>query len=157
MKKTILLLGTMLLGAVPSMAWQGDVKVETPNMLMLLTAQEGQDLRMAYFGARTATLQEVCDAGDDVNFPALPAFGSVDMIHLPAIQVQHANGDQNLELSVERLESRDEANAKVHIVTMKDKLLPVTVRPQRQAVYRQVPHECGHRSSTMGGLRVESI
>ena len=89
MKKTILLLGTMLLGAVPSMAWQGDVKVETPNMLMLLTAQEGQDLRMAYFGARTATLQEVCDAGDDVNFPALPAFGTVDMIHLPAIQVQH--------------------------------------------------------------------
>ena len=93
----------MLLGAVPSMAWQGEVKVETPNMLMLLTAQEGQDLRMAYFGARTATLQEVRDAGDDMNFPALPAFGTVDMIHLPAIQVQHANGDQNLELEVEGL------------------------------------------------------
>ena len=132
MKKIILLLIALVAMTVNAMAdsnaWQGEVKVETPNMLMLLTAQEGQDLRMAYFGARTATLQEVRDAGDDVNFPALPAFGTVDMIHLPAIQIQHANGDQNLELRVENLESRDEINAKVHIITMKDKLLPVTVR-----------------------------
>ena len=75
MKKTILLLATMVLSAVPSIAWQGEVKVETPNMLMLLTAQEGQDLHLAYFGTRMTTLQEVRDAGDDVNFPALPAFG----------------------------------------------------------------------------------
>ena len=67
---------------------------------MLLHAHEGQDLHMAYFGGKSATLQALRDAGEDANFPALPAFGTVDMIHLPAIQVQHANGDQNLELTV---------------------------------------------------------
>ena len=55
---------------------------------------------MAYFGDKTASLKELRDAGDDLNFPALPAFGTVDAIHLPAIQVEHAGGDQNLELQV---------------------------------------------------------
>ena len=128
MKKTILNLFAIIAGVIPSMAWNGEVTIETPNMQMILTAAEGQDLHMAYFGDKTATLQELLNAGDNLNFPALPAFGTVDMIHLPAIQVQHANGDQNLELSVESLEMRDEANAKTYVFTMQDKLLPLTVK-----------------------------
>jgi alpha-galactosidase len=128
MKKKNLLLGAMFMPVLSAMAWKGEVNVETPHMQMLLSANEGEDLRMAYFGARTATLQQLRDAGDDLNFPALPAFGTVDMIHLPAIQVQHANGDQNLELTVSDYSQTADGNAVVHTVTMKDKLQPVTVR-----------------------------
>ena len=58
MKKTIILSGAILLATtLPALAWQGDVTVETPNTKMLLHAAEGQDLRMAYFGSKTATMQ----------------------------------------------------------------------------------------------------
>ena len=129
MKKTIILSGAMLLAtALPALAWEGDVTVETPGMKMLLHAAEGQDLRMAYFGAKTATMQELRDAGNDLNFPALPAFGTVDVIHLPAIQVEHVGGDQNLELQVTGYSTTDDGSAVTHVFTMADKLLPVTVK-----------------------------
>ena len=124
----LLTLNFSFFASMPVKAWKGDVTIETPNMQLLLHADEGQDLRMAYFGSKTATIQEVRDAGDDFNFPALPAFGTVDMIHLPAIQIEHANGDQNLECRVESVEVREEANAKIHIFTMQDKLMPVMVK-----------------------------
>ena len=128
MKKTIISGAMLLATTLPTLAWQGDVTVETPGMKMLLHAVEGQDLRMAYFGAKTATMQELLDAGNDLNFPALPAFGTVDVIHLPAIQVEHANGDQNLELQVTDYSTADDGSAVIHVFTMTDKLLPVTVK-----------------------------
>ncbi len=137
MKKKMLMLCVMFLPTMSAMAWKGEVTIETPNMQMLLHADEGQDLRMSYFGAKTASLQELRDAGADLNFSALPAFGTVDMIHLPAIQVQHANGDQNLELTVENLEQKDEVKARTYIFTLKDKLQPITVKLCYKA-YREV-------------------
>ncbi len=112
----------------PAFAWQGKVEVSTPNTTMLLQANEGEDLRMAYYGAKVSNPWQVSDAGDDLGFSAMPAFGTVDMIHLPALQIQHANGDINLELIVANVETRDEADARVTVITMKDKLHPVTVR-----------------------------
>ena len=120
--------GAWLLGTTPSRAWEGSVVVETPNTQMILHADMGQDLRMDYYGEKPADLRQLKDAGSDLNFPALPAFGTVDMIHLPALQVQHANGDLNLELEVTDYESEDEGQAIVHTFTMKDKLMPVKVR-----------------------------
>ena len=128
MNKRRILEGAMLLSTLPLLAWKGDVKVETPNTQMLLYANEGQDLHMAYYGAKTATLQELRNAGADISFPALPAFGTVDMIHLPAIQIQHANGDQNLELAVTGYTTADDGSAIIHTITMRDKLQPVTVK-----------------------------
>ncbi len=113
---------------VPAYAWQGRIEVKTPNTTMLLQANEGEDLRMAYYGAAVANPWQLADSGDDFNFPAMPAFGTVDMIHLPALQVQHAGGDINLELEVSGVETHNEGNATVTVVTMKDKLQPVTVR-----------------------------
>ena len=129
MKKTVILSGAMLLAsALPAAAWQGDITVETPTLQLLLHAREGQDLHIAYFGDKTASLKELRDAGDDLNFPALPAFGTVDAIHLPAIQVEHAGGDQNLELQVTDYSKTSDGDATVHTFTMKDRLLPVTVK-----------------------------
>ena len=129
MNKNIWLsIGAMLLTTSHLSAWNGEVAVGTPNTVMILHAEEGKDLRMDYYGGKTATLKELRDAGDAFDFPALPAFGTVDMIHLPAIQIEHANGDQNLELHVTGYSTTAEGSAVIHTFTMQDKLLPVTVK-----------------------------
>ena len=128
MKKILFTMGATLLSVGHLSAWNGEVVVSTPNTVLIVHADEGKDLRQDYYGAKTATLQQLRDAGDAFDFPALPAFGTVDMIHLPAIQVQHANGDQNLELHVTDYQRKDDAGAVVHTFTMQDKLLPVEVK-----------------------------
>ncbi|MBQ8046698.1 MAG: alpha-galactosidase [Prevotella sp.] len=137
MKKSFVFL--LLLGAIPltGLAWQGKVVVETPHTQMILHADEGKDLRMDYYGERVATLQELRDAGDAFDFPALPAYGTVDMIHLPALQVQHADGDLNLELCVTDVERQDAPRFTLHVITMADHLQPVTVKVFYKA-YREV-------------------
>ena len=138
MNKSFLLLGAMmLLAAKTARAWQGDVVVETPNTQLILTAWDGSDLRQSYYGDKSATLQQLRDAGADLGTHALPAFGTVDCIQLPALQVQHADGDLNLEMQVTGYEKRDDGRAIVHTFTMQDKLMPVTVRLYYKA-YKQV-------------------
>ncbi len=128
MNRLLLTIGTLFLTVPQLFAWSGDVVVATPNTAMVLHADEGKDLRMDYYGAKGFTLQQLRDAGDAFDFPVLPAFGTVDMIHLPALQIQHANGDQNLELQVTGYSSVNDGSAIVHTFTMQDKLLPVTVK-----------------------------
>jgi len=118
-------------------AWQGEVTIETPHTQLLLSAWEGGDLRQSYYGDKSATMQELRDAGCDLGFHALPAFGTVDAIQAPALQVQHFDGDLNLELKVTDYEVRDEARSKIHTFTMQDKLMPVTVKVFYKA-YKQV-------------------
>ena len=127
----------MLLTATYLLAWQGEVTIETPNTQLLLTASEGSDLRQCYYGDKNATIAQLRDAGADLNGHALPAFGTVDAVQAPALQVQHADGDLNLELSVTDYQVSDEARAKIHVFTMQDKLLPLTVKVFYKA-YKQV-------------------
>ena len=127
MKRLFLLL-LPLMGTLSVAAWSGDVSIETPNTMFILHAGEGQDLRMAYYGPRVTSLQELRDAGADLNSSALPAFGTVDMVGLPALQVLHADGDLNLELRVDNYEVKAEPASKTHIFTMQDKLQPVTIK-----------------------------
>ena len=131
MKKRIVILLAALwsLCAIPSVrAWEGQVSIDTPNTQLLLHAREGSELLMDYYGSRACTYDELRAAGAALNYPALPAFGQVDMVQLPAIQIQHADGDLNLELKVESLEVRDEGNAKTHVFTLRDKVQALTVR-----------------------------
>ena len=134
---SLILAAMMLLGYGTMSAWQGDVAVQTPNTQLVLHAYEGGDLRMGYYGNKSATLQQLRDGGADLNFSALPAFGTVDAIQLPAIQVQHADGDLNLELKVTNYETSSDDRSQLHIFTMTDKLLPVTVKVFYKA-YRNV-------------------
>ena len=104
--KAKLFLSLLTLLPLTSSAWQGDVTVETPNTQLLLTAWEGGDLRQSYYGDKSATPQQLRDGGSDLSFHALPAFGTVDAVQAPALQVQHADGDLNLELRVTNYETK---------------------------------------------------
>ena len=135
MKSKICLL-LLSLAALAAQAWEGDVAVETPNNMLILHAREGQDLRMAYYGMRVTDLRQLRDAGADLNSSLLPAFGTVDMVQLPALQVMHADGDLNLELTTTDYTSRTEGDAVLHTFTMRDRLQPVTVRLHLKAYQR---------------------
>ncbi|MBQ8701611.1 MAG: alpha-galactosidase [Prevotella sp.] len=128
MKRIMTVMGAALLTAMPLRAWNGDVTISTPNTMMIVHAADGEDLRLGYYGARGADLQQLHDAGDDMDFAALPTFGQVDMIHLPALQIQHADGDLNTELKVTDYTTVDDGSAIVHTFTLQDKLQPLTVR-----------------------------
>lgn len=127
MKKQ-LLTAALSFTLMPVWAWQGRIEVTTPNTIMLLHANDSGDLRFDYYGPKLADPWQIAEAGDDLNSSAMPAFGTVDMINLPALQVRHGDGDQNLELTVASVGTRQDGQATVTTVTMKDKKLPVTVR-----------------------------
>ena len=120
-----------------SFGWHGEVSITTPHTQMLLHADEGSDLRMDYYGSRSATAGELRAAGSSLDASVLPAFGTVDMVMLPALQVQHADGDLNLELTVTDYAAVNDGLAIVHAFTLRDKLQPVTVRVYFKA-YREV-------------------
>ena len=128
MKKTLFILGAITLASLQAHAWGGEAVVSTPHTMMILHASEGEDLRMAYYGEKGCTMKELSESGSDLNFPSLPAFGTVDTQQLAALQIRHADGDMNLELHVTDYTTRSEGNATVHVFTMKDKLQPVTVK-----------------------------
>lgn len=102
--------------------------LQTPKMQLVLDATEGQELQVLYFGDKSATLADI-EAAGETGLAALPVFGDIDMIHLPALQVQHADGDLSLNLRVQKSEIRDQKSDFTEIVfILRDKLQPITVR-----------------------------
>ena len=100
--------------------------LQTPKMQLVLDATEGQELQVLYFGDQSASPADIEAAAE--QHAALPVFGDIDMIHLPALQVQHADGDLSLNLRVQKVEQVLMTNGLVVIVTLKDQVKPVTLR-----------------------------
>ena len=101
--------------------------LETSNTRLVLQANEGEDLKVLYYGDQSATIEDL-NAASVQGSPALPAFGTVDMVVLPALQVQHADGDLNLEMRIQSTEYSVQTEYDEAVITMADKLQPVTVR-----------------------------
>ena len=81
MKKWFLVVGAAwLLGTSQVSAWEGQVIISTPNTSLVLHANEGEDLRQAYYGGPITKVNQLKEAGSDLDFAALPTFGTVDMI-----------------------------------------------------------------------------
>ena len=127
MKKILVGIFSLLAFLPTANAWQGSVSIETPHTQMILHADEGKDLRIDYFGQRGVLYDELRNGGSALNESALPAFGTVDMVQLPAMQVQHADGDLNLELSVTDYSMSETTQYAIHCFTMADKLQPIVV------------------------------
>ena len=118
-----------LLPASHSLAWSGSVLVSTPNTSLLLHANEGEDLRFAYFGDRIEENQihQIHDAWDGINRTAYPTFGS-PANQLFALQAVHADGNWTTDLTVNQVETTEEDNAKLTSITLKDKAYPFQVK-----------------------------
>lgn len=118
-----------LLPASHSFAWSGSVLVSTPNTSLLLHANEGEDLRFAYFGDRIEENQihQIHDAWDGLNRTAYPTFGS-PANQLFALQAVHADGNWTTDLTVDQVETTDTGNARQTVITLKDRVYPFTVK-----------------------------
>ena len=103
------------------------VRLETPSTRLLLCAGEGSAPEQLWFGDKTADAAQLLDAGRQ-GAPLLPTFGMVDMIHLPALQVQHADGDLNLSLTVTDVRRTSDARSETLVITQTDSKQPFTVR-----------------------------
>lgn len=118
-----------LLPASHSFAWSGSVLVSTPNTSLLLHANEGEDLRFAYFGDRIEENQihQIHDAWDGLNRTTYPTFGS-PANQLFALQAVHADGNWTTDLTVDQVETTDTGNARQTVITLKDRVYPFTVK-----------------------------
>lgn len=117
MKKT-LFLAALLTAAVQLFA--KDIFVNTPNTTLLLKAEENTPLHISYYGSKVTNADEVYMAYS-LWEDAYPAFG-LGCQDLTCLSVRHADGNMSTELVYVSDTERQEQNAKVYVVTMKDKL-----------------------------------
>lgn len=132
----------MLLCLLPSSmhAWEGRIVVSTPHTSMVLMAGEGGGLRFVHFGDKVADSQaiQVCEAGNWMSRQAYPENDDyADKSQESSIEIMHADGNYTLTLIVEKVETKDEEDARLTTVTMKDPLYPVTVKMNYKA-YKSV-------------------
>ena len=117
MKKTLFLVA-LLTAAVQLFA--KDIFVNTPNTTLLLKAEENIPLHISYYGSKVTNADEVYMAYS-LWEDAYPAFG-LGCQDLTCLSVRHADGNMSTELVYVSDTERQEQNAKVYVVTMKDKL-----------------------------------
>ena len=115
----------MLTMAMPAMADQ--VSVNTQGVSLVLDVENGQPAKYLYFGARLderdkANLSVTANGRMDVY----PAYG----LNTPAesaIALRHADGNMSMALVATGYDSRQEANATVTVIHLKDAVYPVKV------------------------------
>ena len=115
----------MLTMAMPAMADQ--VSVNTQGVSLVLDVENGQPAKYLYFGARLderdkANLSVTANGRMDVY----PAYG----LNTPAesaIALRHADGNMSTALVATGYDSRQEANATVTVIHLKDAVYPVKV------------------------------
>lgn len=120
--KKLLILAALLTTAT---AWADDISVSTPQTTLLLSYTEGQPLHFAYYGERVEQTTDVYDAYSMWE-DAYPAFGR-GLLDPTALSVTHADGNMSTELVATGHEEKQEANATLYTIHLRDKLYPLTV------------------------------
>ena len=111
------------------------INVSTNNTSLILDAHQGGGLQFVYYGQHLnerETEQLFSDGRQHLD--AYPAYG-MQTQHETALSVVHSDGNMTLDLAVEAIETRSEANATVKVVKMKDKYYPFYVN----VCYRTYP------------------
>ena len=101
------------------------IHVSTVNTSLVLDARQGGSLRFVYYGQRLNDPEQVFSDGRH-TLDAYPAYG-MQTQHETALSVVHTDGNMTLDLVVEGSETRNESNATVKVVRMKDKFYPFYV------------------------------
>ena len=102
------------------------VVVATPNTTMALSAPQGGELKHIYYGTRL-------DASDLSNIEAAQSAQRAFPVHgmytplETALSVKHADGNMSLQLVVNSVTNRQEANADVTVIELVDKVYPFHV------------------------------
>lgn len=105
----------------------GNILISTPNTSLGLVADQGQELKFAYYGAKI----------DDSDLDALIASGSLSTAAYPvygmktpsedALAVRHSDGNMSTALVVTGYTTRQDAGRTVTRISMKDPVYPLFV------------------------------
>lgn len=119
-------------------AWDHNILINTKNTSLLLAADEGGELRFAYYGDKINSKQinQIHDAWIGLNRPAYPAFGS-ESNRLSALQIVHSDGNLSLDLVVDDIEVGQNNKNEVTTIKLKDKVYPFEVKIKYEAHYDQ--------------------
>ncbi len=124
MKKSLL---SLILLFCCGMVAAGPVTIETKNISLVLSADNGQTPRYMYFGKRL----KAGDAGRlqapaNGRMDAYPAYG----LNIPAeaaLAMRHTDGNMSTALQTTGVETKTEAHATVTTIHLKDPIYPVNV------------------------------
>ena len=110
-----------------ALAAMAQVRVATPNIELILNAEPGQELQIAYFGGRLADgdLANHQAAGAP-NHNAYPPYG-FNCPSEASLAVTHMDGNMSTVLKVESVAQTDEPSAKVTRIRLKDTVYPLYV------------------------------
>ena len=110
-----------------ALAAMAQVRVATPNIELILNAEPGQELQIAYFGGRLADgdLANLQAAGAP-NHNAYPPYG-FNCPSEASLAVTHMDGNMSTVLKVESVAQTDEPSAKVTRIRLKDTVYPLYV------------------------------
>ena len=103
------------------------IDLSTPSTSLILDANNGSPLRILYYGDKLA-------AGDidnlrfnsPVHHDAYPVYGLYPQGEA-ALSVTHADGNRTTQVEVTGVSTREEGNAKITTVAMRDKVYPLEV------------------------------
>lgn len=128
MKKTLFAMLAFVIGGIGSVAMAEDVLISTNNTSMLLRANEGEPLKIAYYGSRISQdeVAQVWNSGLAFDRPAYPTFNSWPLDEA-AIEVEHTDGSISLNLVVVNVTRESTDKGEMVRVLTRDKVYPFEV------------------------------
>lgn len=116
------------MGSVGSLAFAEDVLISTHNTSMLLRADEGKPLKIAYYGARIDRdeIAQVWQSGLAFNRAAYPSFNT-NLLDEPALEVEHTDGSISLDLAVVNVTRKTTDKGEEVRILSRDKVYPFEV------------------------------
>ncbi len=117
MRKICMVLAAFVIGV---MLQAKDIVMNTPGTSLVLKAEEGKPLYISYYGERIASVDEVYMAFS-LWEEAYPAFGR-GCQDITALSVRHANGNMSTELVCTGSSEKQESNAVLYTISLKDKV-----------------------------------
>ncbi len=104
-----------------------NVCVSTPSTSLVVDATKGKELKFLYYGQHlSATDINNLESSGTPGLAAYPVYGMTGASQW-ALAVKHADGNMTLKMKVESVEKKQEKNASLTIVHMKDTFYPLYV------------------------------
>lgn len=102
--------------------------VSTDNTSLLLDAERGGRLRILHYGARLGDADAAqVEASGSKGLDAYPVYGILPQGE-SAMSVVHADGNMTLDMAVEDYSTKRLADGTQTVVTLRDKVYPLTLR-----------------------------
>ena len=121
-------LASLLFACLSALGCLADnVCVSTPSTSLVVDATKGKELKFLYYGQHlSATDIDNLESSGTPGLAAYPVYGMAGASQW-ALAVKHADGNMTLKMNVESVEQKQDGNASLTIVHMKDTYYPLYV------------------------------